>query len=167
MRLDKAREAAQGFVAAWAGSPELLEAVRGAFDAEAPLPVPADDLVLDHAVPDHLSAALALPKAGSIPDVAVQDAVSVALAVFEAWLAGVGEVARAGRSEDTATAELARAQLWHWLRRGLLSEPNYLRWRRAELPDSAPSAQLLDALVLSERCDSYFPGVAEAMFPEV
>ena len=167
VRLDKAREAAQGFVAAWAGSPELLEAVRGAFDADFPLPVPADDPVLDHAVTDHLSAVLALPKARSIPDVAVQDAISVALAVFGAWLAGVGDVARLGRSEDTATAELARAQLWHWLRRGLLSEPNYLRWRRAELPDSAPSAQLLDALVLSERCAPYFPGVAEAMFPEV
>ena len=166
VRLDKAREAAQGFVAAWAGSPELLDAVRGAFGAEAPLPVPADHHGTDHAVADHLSAALALPKAGNIPDVTVQDAVSVALAVFGAWLAGVGEVARAGRSEDTATAELARAQLWHWRRRGVLSEADYLRWRRAELPDHIPAAQLLDALVCSEHCVPYFPALAEQMFPE-
>ena len=167
VRLDKAREAAQGFVAAWAGSPELLDAVRGAFAADVPLPVLAD-----HPVTDHLSAALALPRAVSIPDAAVQDAIGVALSVFGAWLAGVGEVARPdasglGRSEDTATAELARAQLWHWLRRGVLSELDYLRWRRAELPDHLPAAQLLDALVLAEQCAPYFPAVAEAMFPEI
>lgn len=167
VRQDKAREAAQGFVAAWAGSPELLDAVRGAFAADIPLPVPAD-----HPVTDHLAAALTLPRAVSVPDAAVQDAIGVALAVFAAWLAGVGDVARPdasglGRSEDTATAELARAQLWYWLRRGALQEADYLRWRRAELPDQASASQLLDALVLAEACAPYFPGVAEAMFPEI
>ena len=157
VRLDKAREAAQGFVAAWAGAPELLDAVRGAFGA-APAPRPAAD---------HLKAALALPRADSIPEVAARDAIGVALAVFGAWLQGVGDVARAGRSEDTATAELARAQLWHWQRRGLLSEEEYLKWRRDQRPDEAPAARLLDRLVLSESCVPYFPGVAETMFPEV
>ncbi len=167
VRLDKAREAAQGFVAAWAGSPQLLDAVRGAFAADGPPPVAPADLDTDHR-----SAALALPRAESIPDAAVQDAISVALAVFAAWLAGVGDVARPdasglGRSEDTATAELARAQLWHWLRWGALQEADYLRWRRTELPDHIPAARLLDALVLAEECAPYFPAVAEAMFPEV
>ena len=167
VRLDKAREAAQGFVAAWAGSPELLDAVRGAFAADGPPSISPNDLATDH-----LSAALALPRAVSIPDAAVQDAIGVALAVFGAWLVGVGEVARPdasglGRSEDTATAELARAQLWHWLRRGVLQEADYLRWRRAELPDHIPAAQLLDALVLAEECAPYFPAVAEALFPEI
>ena len=166
VRQDKAREAGQGFVAAWAGSPELLEAVRGAFGA---LPPPLPDA--DHLETDHLKAALALPRAEHIPDAAVQDAIGVALAVFAAWLAGVGDVARPDasglvRSEDTATAELARALLWHWRRRGMLSEADYLRWRRDVLPDDAQAAQLLDALVLAETCAPYFPGVAEAMFPE-
>ena len=161
VRQDKAREAAQGFVAAWAGSPELLEAVRGAFGGTAALQPEADYLATDH-----LKAALALPRAEHIPDAAVQDAIGVALAVFAAWLVGVGDVARAGRSEDTATAELARAQLWHWRRRGVLGEADYLRWRREVLPDDARAAQLLDALVLAEACAPYFPGVAEAMFPE-
>ncbi|WP_407569347.1 malate synthase A [Deinococcus altitudinis] len=165
VRHDKAREAAQGFVAAWAGSPALLEAVRGAFGAAPALP-DADQLVAGHPLADHLGAALALPRAEGIPDSAVQDAIGVALAVFAAWLVGVGDVARAGRSEDTATAELARAQLWHWRRRGLLSGADYLRWRRDVSPDGAQTAQLLDALVLAEVCAPYFPGVAEAMFPE-
>ncbi len=153
---DKQREAAQGFVAAWAGSPELLGTVRGAFGGTVP-PPPAGD---------HRRAALALPVADSIPEGAVKDAVGVALGVFAAWLDGVGDVARAGRSEDTATAELARAQLWHWHRRGLLSAGDYLTWRREALPDAAPAAQLLDRLVLPEVCAPYFPAVAEAMFPE-
>ncbi|MGY2893323.1 malate synthase A [Deinococcus sp. UYEF24] len=161
VRQDKAREAAQGFVAAWAGSPELLEAVRGAFGGTAAVQPEAD-----HLATAHLKAALALPRAEHIPDAAVQDAIGVALAVFAAWLDGVGDVARAGRSEDTATAELARAQLWHWRRRGVLGEAEYLRWRRDVLPDDARAAQLLDALVLAEACAPYFPGVAEAMFPE-
>jgi malate synthase len=156
VRLDKEREAAQGFVAAWAGSPELLETVRGAFGT--PASAQPDS--------DHLTAALTLPRAEQIPDVAVQDAIGVALAVFGAWLGGVGDVARLGRSEDTATAELARAQLWHWRGRGVLSETDYLHWRREVLPDDAQAAQLLDALVVAEACAPYFPGVAEAMFPE-
>ncbi|WP_407541165.1 malate synthase A [Deinococcus radiomollis] len=166
VRQDKAREADQGFVAAWAGSPELLEVVRGAFRGAEALQPEAD-----HLATDHLAEALALPRADRVPDAAVQDAIGVALAVFAAWLAGVGDVARPDasglvRSEDTATAELARAQLWHWRRRGLLSEADYLRWRRDVLPDGALAAQLLDALVLAETCAPYFPGVAEAMFPE-
>jgi len=156
VQLDKQREAAQGFVAAWAGSPELLQAVRGAFGGPE-VEVPRGD---------HRQTALALPRAEAIPDEAVQEAVGVALAVFAAWLGGVGDVPRAGRSEDTATAELARAQLWHWHRRGLLSTETYLRARRAVLSDDLPAARLLDRLVLAELCEPYFPGVAEAMFPE-
>ena len=48
----------------------------------------------------------------------------------------------------------------------MLSEADYLRWRRDVLPDGAQASQLLDALVLAEACAPYFPGVAEAMFPE-
>ncbi len=156
VRQDKAREAAQGFMAAWAGSPELLDAVRGAFGGPE----------VESSGGDHRRAALALPVAETLPDEAIQDAVQVALAVFAAWLDGVGDVARAGRSEDTATAELARAQLWHWHRQGVLSKETYLRMRRDALPDEAAAARLLDRLVLAGPCEPYFPGVAEAMFPE-
>ena len=159
VRADKEREAAQGFVAAWAGSPELLDTVRAAFGKTATFR-PFQPAV------NHLKTALAFPRAESVPETAVRGAIGVALAVFAAWLAGVGDVARAGRSEDTATAELARAQLWHWHRRGLLSGEDYLRWRREERPDTAPAAQLLDTLVLADGCAPYFPAVAEAMFPE-
>ena len=159
VRADKQREAAQGFVAAWAGSPELLDTVRGAFGKTEPLQ-------LLQSAADHLKTALAFPRAESVPGAAVRDAIGVALAVFAAWLDGVGDVARAGRSEDTATAELARAQLWHWRRRGLLSREDYLKWRREEVTDTAPAAQLLDRLVLAGDCAPFFPAVAEAMFPE-
>ena len=67
--------------------------------------------------------------------------------------------------EDTATAEIARAQLWQWIRHATpveggaaMSREWYLELRRAELdallgsaPDGAryrDAAELLDALVL-------------------
>ncbi|GGJ80329.1 malate synthase A [Deinococcus aquiradiocola] len=156
VRADKDREAAQGFVAAWAGRTELLGAVRDAFRTPAPPPRPED----------HRAAALDLPFAAHVPEEAVRDALGVALAVLGAWLAGVGDVARAGRSEDTATAELARAHLQHWHARGLLDRDAYLHLRREQQPDDAPAARLLDALVLTDTPAAYFPAVAETLFPE-
>ena len=42
--------------------------------------------------------------------------ISVALQYLEAWLGGNGAVAINNLMEDTATAEISRAQLWQWLR---------------------------------------------------
>jgi malate synthase len=40
----------------------------------------------------------------------------VALQYLAAWLDGAGAVAINNLMEDTATAEIARAQLWQWIR---------------------------------------------------
>jgi malate synthase len=42
--------------------------------------------------------------------------VSVAVQYLESWLRGTGAVAISNLMEDTATAEIARAQVWHWTR---------------------------------------------------
>ena len=52
---------------------------------------------------------------GRVTEAGVQGNVSVALQYLEAWLRGAGAVAINNLMEDTATAEIARAQLWQWI----------------------------------------------------
>lgn len=164
VRADKQREAAQGFVAAWAGLPLLLDAVRGAFDGEPSQPLPAEAAERTH------ERLLALPAPRPLSLNVVQDSIGLALAVFEAWYDGRGVVVRGGRIEDTATAELARAQLWQWV--GCRAEleggdtftaDRYLSERRALAADNTPQARLLDHLVLAPVCPEYFPRAAQLL----
>nr|WP_232337502.1 aldolase/citrate lyase family protein [Deinococcus arboris] len=161
VRADKAREARQGFVAAWAGLPELLSAVREG------LAQPADPASAVSVTPERL---LALPDPGPLPLSEVQDTAGLALDVFRAWFEGRGVVLRHGRLEDTATAELARALLWQWvgaqapLADGSRLRPEtYLALRRRLCPDTAPEARLLDHLVLSPTAPAYFPQEAQRL----
>lgn len=158
---DKQREAAQGFTAAWAGLPMLLDAVRQGFDAEIQVEVAAEH-------PELYARLTELPVPSQIALADVQDAISLALSVFGAWYAGQGVVERQGRIEDTATAELARAQLWQWVHISAslddgtpLTPERYLSERQTLHPAHDPAARLLDALVLSPECPDYFPRVAQ------
>lgn len=168
VRADKEREAAQGYVAAWAGLPGLIPTVRAVFQSppggSSPSPLPEEQVA---------AALLAFPQAGVLPHAAVREAVSVAVEYFRAWLGGQGVTVREGRVEDTATAELARAQLWQWVQRGLgLDTGEVLTPQRfeAELAAHAgphePAARLLRALVLAPTCPASFPLVVRA-FDEV
>ena len=57
-----------------------------------------------------------ITRAGLLSDV------SVALQYLEAWLRGSGAVAINNLMDDTATAEIARAQLWQWIHHGTADE---------------------------------------------
>ncbi|GAA4009816.1 malate synthase [Deinococcus rubellus] len=161
---DKRREAAQGFTAAWAGLPELLEAVNKGFDGPVPAPLPPE------APARTLARLLDLPPPEPLALSTLQDTISMALDVFAAWYAGQGVVVRKGRIEDTATAELARAQVWQWVAVGAeleggegMTPQRYAEERRALRPDDAPEARLLDTLVLAGACSAYFPRVAQLL----
>ncbi len=52
--------------------------------------------------------------------------ISVALRYFDAWLRGTGAVALEGLMEDAAAAEIARAQIWQWLRHGAVDRDTVL-----------------------------------------
>lgn len=167
VRADKVREAAQGFVAAWAGLPGLLDSVRGAFEGEASQPLPAESAERT------LERLLDLPAPRPLPLNVVQDSTGLALAVFEAWYDGRGVVVRNGRIEDTATAELARAQLWQWVKceaelegGDKLTSDRYLSERRALAADATAQARLLDHLVLAPVCPEYFPRAAQLLQPQ-
>jgi malate synthase len=100
-----------------------------------------------------------------VTEAGVHGNVSVALQYLEAWLRGSGAVAINNLMEDTATAEIARAQLWQWIHHGTPDEtgrPVTLERVRAMLAEELAArarsgggrwqdaAQLLDALVASQ-----------------
>ncbi|UBV44974.1 malate synthase A (plasmid) [Deinococcus taeanensis] len=162
VRADKRREAAQGFAGAWAGRPDLLDAVRAGLAQGGPGSPGAAPVT-----PQRL---LNLPDPGPLDPREVADTAALALDVFQAWFAGRGVVTRAGRIEDTATAELARALLWQWVRvqaplagGDRLDRAAYLTLRRTLRPDDAPEAALLDHLVLSAAAPAYFPREAQRL----
>jgi malate synthase len=118
VRADKRREAADGFDGSWVAHPGLVEVCRDEFDAvlrDRPhqvdrlrddVRVTADDLLAVEHTPGRVTAA------------GVRANVSVALRYLDAWLAGTGAAAIDNLMEDVATAEIARCQLWQWVRHG-------------------------------------------------
>jgi malate synthase len=95
--------------------PDLVAVAKREFDdvlgerphqkerARADVSVSPSDL-LDFRIPD-----------GSISEAGLCNNVSVALQYVESWLRGTGALGIFNLMEDTATAEISRAQLWQWL----------------------------------------------------
>ena len=54
--------------------------------------------------------------AGHVSEQGVRDNVALALRYIDAWLRGHGTVMVDGRTEDVSAAELARCQVWQWMR---------------------------------------------------
>ncbi|MGQ0715261.1 MAG: malate synthase A [Gemmatimonadaceae bacterium] len=118
VREDKLRESADGFDGTWVAHPDLVPVAKAVFegvlgaepnqkDRQRPeVTVPAS-AILDVRVPG-----------GTISANGVKNNISVALQYLEAWMRGSGAVAIYHLMEDTATAEIARAQLWQWRRHG-------------------------------------------------
>ena len=114
VRVDKEREASQGFDGAWVAHPGLvppvLEIFQSAFQGDNQLPlVPEVNVTVEDL--------LQVPE-GEVTEAGVRSNISVALQYIEAWIQGNGAVAIFGLMEDTATAEISRAQLWQWVRHG-------------------------------------------------
>ena len=119
VREDKTRESNDGFDGTWVAHPDLVPVAMEAFDAvlgtrpnqierkREDVSVTAKQL-LDVRVPG-----------GTITEAGVRNNVSVAILYLESWLRGVGAVALYNLMEDAATAEIARSQIWQWIRHGV------------------------------------------------
>ncbi|GHC80379.1 malate synthase [Streptomyces flavofungini] len=127
VRLDKEREAEDGFDGSWVAHPGLVPVCREAFDAV------LDDRPhqLDRTRDDvEVTAAdlLSTRRVGGPPTPdGVRTNIAVAVRYFAAWLRGQGAVALDGLMEDAATAEIARVQIWQWLRHRVLDRDTVLR----------------------------------------
>ena len=58
---------------------------------------------------------LAIPE-GTISEAGLRNNIEVSLRYMAAWLTGLGCVPINNLMEDAATAEIARAQVWQWIR---------------------------------------------------
>ncbi|MEA2712986.1 MAG: malate synthase, partial [Gemmatimonadales bacterium] len=167
VREDKTREARAGYDGAWVAHPDLVPIVEEVFgavlkDRPHQKDRQRDDVevrreqLLDVRVPD-----------GRVTDAGLRNNISVALQYLAAWLAGSGAVAINNLMEDAATAEIARSQLWQWIRHGAKTEsgePVTLARCRAILREEserlaaegsdparlASAGELLDGLVSAE-----------------
>ena len=122
VREDKAREASAGYDGAWVAHPDLVplvdEVFRGVLggrpnqksrqrdDVQA-----SREQLVDVRVPG-----------GRVTEAGVRGNISVAVQYLAAWLGGSGAVAINNLMEDAATAEIARSQLWQWIRHRATTE---------------------------------------------
>src|SRR5262245_4826385 len=118
VREDKERETADGFDGTWVAHPDLVPVARESFDRTlGARPHQKDRLREDVRVTARDLTDFTI-AGGAITEKGVRHNISVALQYIEAWLRGSGAVAIFNLMEDTATAEISRAQLWQWLHRG-------------------------------------------------
>jgi malate synthase len=118
VRDDKQREAGDGFDGTWVAHPDLVAVALEEFDAvlgERPnqLERQRDEVEVG---PAELLNVAATP--GEITEEGLRNDVSVGIQYLSAWLRGSGAVAIDNLMEDAATAEIARSQVWQWVRHG-------------------------------------------------
>jgi malate synthase len=118
VRDDKQREAGDGFDGTWVAHPDLVPVALEEFDAvlgERPNQLERQRDEVEVRPADLLDVA-ATP--GAITEEGLRNDVSVGIQYLSAWLRGSGAVAIDNLMEDAATAEIARSQVWQWVRHG-------------------------------------------------
>lgn len=111
---DKEREVANGHDGTWVAHPGLVPVAQRVFDQHLRGPNQIDRREKGATIgPEDL---LAVPK-GPITAVGVRRNARVSVRYLAAWLRGVGCVPIDHLMEDAATVEIARSQVWQWIRR--------------------------------------------------
>ncbi len=122
VREDKGREARDGYDGAWVAHPDLVPVVAEVFEVHlGDRPHQKNQLREDVRVGQAELLDVRVPG-GQVTEAGVCGNVSVALQYLAGWLQGAGAVAINNLMEDTATAEIARAQLWQWIQHGVPTE---------------------------------------------
>ncbi|MGW4444713.1 malate synthase A [Streptomyces sp. NPDC004682] len=116
VRLDKEREAEDGFDGSWVAHPALVPVCREVFDGVLDDRAHQIDRTRDDVAVTPADLLSVRRISGPPTTEGVRANISVALRYFAAWLRGQGAVALDGLMEDAATAEIARVQIWQWLR---------------------------------------------------
>jgi malate synthase len=119
VRDDKRREATDGFDGTWVAHPDAVSVATEEFDdvlGDRPnqvarmredVSVTADELLDVASTP------------GEITEEGLRNDVNVGIQYISSWLRGNGAAGIYGLMEDAATAEIARSQVWQWVRHGV------------------------------------------------
>ena len=119
VRADKLREVSDGHDGTWVAHPGLVPVAREIFDAHMPTANQISRLREDVHV---TRADLLVPHTGTRSEAGLRHNVRVGIQYIESWLRGSGCVPLYNLMEDAATAEIARAQVWQWVRYGVALE---------------------------------------------
>jgi malate synthase len=171
VREDKDREARAGYDGAWVAHPDLVPVVAEAFQAHLGSEPNQKKRLRDDVRVGQAELLDVRVPGGRITEAGVASDISVAIQYLAGWLGGAGAVAINNLMEDTATAEIARSQLWQWIRHGVRTEAGQqvtLEYARAVAQDvlnrllaEGPSgrlreaAQLLDQLISAEELPEF------------
>jgi len=163
VREDKEREAGDGFDGTWVAHPGLVPVAMEIFDRVLGERPNQKERQRDDVVADASKLVDLTVPSGQVTEAGVRNNVSVALQYLNAWLMGTGAAAINNLMEDAATAEISRAQLWHWIHQNAMTEEGepltgqrYERIRAEELTKLGgagnerygDAAEILDSLVL-------------------
>jgi malate synthase len=113
VREDKQRESGDGFDGTWVAHPDLVPVALAEFDRPNHLDLQRPEI--------EVSAAELLDVAstpGEVTGDGLRNDVSVGIQYLSSWLRGTGAAAIYNLMEDAATAEIARSQVWQWIRHG-------------------------------------------------
>jgi malate synthase len=119
VRTDKEREANDGHDGTWVAHPGLVPVAREAFDK-----VMKGPNQIHRQRPDvRVKAAdlLDFQPQRPITENGLRININIGIQYLGSWLAGTGCVPIFNLMEDAATAEISRAQIWHWIRSPLAS----------------------------------------------
>ncbi|HEX6677265.1 MAG TPA: malate synthase A, partial [Actinomycetes bacterium] len=119
VREDKQRESRDGFDGTWVAHPDLVPVATEVFDAvlgERPNQIDRqrDDV---HVTAADLLDVEATP--GEATEEGLRNDVNVGIQYVSSWLRGQGAAPIFNLMEDAATAEIARSQVWQWVRNGV------------------------------------------------
>jgi malate synthase len=118
VREDKTREANDGFDGTWVAHPDLVGVATEEFDKVLGARANQVERLRDDvsvSAGDLLDVAA---TSGDITEEGLRNDVSVGIQYLANWLTGNGAAAILNLMEDTATCEIARSQLWQWIRHG-------------------------------------------------
>jgi malate synthase len=116
VRADKQREAGDGFDGTWVAHPDSVPVATEAFDEV----LGAAPNQLSRQRPDVSPSAASLLDVAATPGARTEEGlrsnINVGIQYLSSWLRGNGAAGIYGLMEDAATAEIARGQVWQWIR---------------------------------------------------
>lgn len=114
VRTDKEREVTDGHDGTWVAHPGLVKIAQDEFDKVMKTPNQISKQRPD--VDISASDLIEFKPSGPITEEGLRANINIGIQYIGAWIAGTGCVPIFNLMEDAATAEISRAQIWHWIR---------------------------------------------------
>lgn len=119
VREGKLREVRIGNDGTWVASPAMVPVARAIFDGEMAgvnqIRVPRQYYRIEPEM-------LLRPHKGTVTEAGLRSNITVSIEYLAQWLCGRGAVPIGHMIEDASTLEICRAQVWQWLRHGVVVE---------------------------------------------